>query len=66
MLFFLKNGTNLSSKIISLYLLLKGPTYETKAEAIRTSPMISFKSSPRSIIDYYQRSSSEPRAPTKR
>jgi len=64
--FFLKKGTNLSYKIISLYLLLKGPTYDTKADAMRTSPMITFNNSPRSIIDYDQRSSSEPRAPTKR
>lgn len=64
MLFFLKNSTKLSLIILSLYCLLKGPTYETKADARRTSPIITWRYSPRSIMDWAHFSYSLPKAPT--
>jgi hypothetical protein len=46
----LKNSKNLA-RILSLKILLNGPIYETKADARRTSPIITYKRSLISIID---------------
>jgi hypothetical protein len=46
----LKNSKNLP-RILSLKILLNGPIYETKADARRTSPIITYKRSLISIID---------------
>lgn len=64
MLLFLKNSAKLSKMMASLKLLLNGPTYDTKADARRTSPIMTLRYSPKSIIDCYHLSSSLPRAPT--
>jgi len=64
-LFPLKKISN-SFMIYSLNCLLNGPTYETKAEANKTSPMITLLSSTRSSIDCFHLSCSEPRAFTRR
>jgi hypothetical protein len=49
-LFFLKKSKNLSLVIISLNFLLNGPTYDTNADANKTSPIITYIFSPKSII----------------
>lgn len=50
-LFCEKNGRNSFYIILSLNYLLNGPTYDTKADASNTSPMITFINSPMSTID---------------
>ena len=49
-LFYPKNFTN-SARILSLKDLLNGPTYETKDDASKTSPMMTLSASPLSMID---------------
>lgn len=57
-------GKNLDWIIKFLNFLLNGPAYETKAEAISTSPTISLIYSPRTSIWSAQRSFSEASAVT--
>jgi len=47
---FLKKSRNLLLVIRSRNFLLKGPTYDTKAEAKRTSPVMTISFSPRSTM----------------
>ena len=49
-LFLPKNSTK-SARILSLKALLNGPTYETKDDASKTSPMMTVSYSPLSMMD---------------
>lgn len=58
------NFKNSLSIILSLKFLLKGPLYDTKAEASKTSPTIILSDSSKSIIDLAHLSFSLPKADT--
>ena len=49
-LFLRKKSRNFSLMMMSLNLLLKGPTYDTKALANKASPMMTYSFSPKSMI----------------